>query len=76
MIACDELNLFLVHFHKNGTKLCWFRVYDHPKDSPDHVQFKDPIASLDTEKHTELKKERDKLHVRDGFSRQVILAPT
>ena len=40
----------------------------NPKDSPDHVQFKDPIASLDTEKHTELKKERDQLQSLDNLS--------
>ena len=68
MTAPDELNAFLVHYHKNGTKSCWFRVYGHPKDSPDHVKFKDPIASLDTEKRTELKKEQDQLQSLDNLS--------
>ena len=50
MAAVDELKAFLVHYHEHATKSCWLRVYDHPKESPNHVKFKDPIAALDTKK--------------------------
>lgn len=44
----NELNAYIEYYHKNATKSCWLRVYDHPSENPDDKSFIDSLALLDT----------------------------
>ena len=64
----DELSAFIEYYRNNATKSCWLRVYDHPSENPDDKRFIDPLALLDTEARSLLKKEQDKLRSLDKLS--------
>ena len=68
MTVSDKFNAILVYYHKNATKSCGLRVYDHPSDSPDNKNSTDPVTTIDSAEQVAVKKERVRLRLVNNLS--------